>query len=216
MHYKSKSFLFGTRLRTLCLLLFSAMLMICPASAAAEEKVPAKDNSHHDLAGKATNPLGNLMSIQLQYQYNWDNNNSDGYSGNFLIQPVVPIKLPYKPVPLLITRTTLPYVTTADLGEPIGRQYGVGDLVNLALGVLEWKPWGGMIALGTTLTIPTADNTFTGAGKWQLGPAGVYINSKWVKSWQFGMLGWQSWSISGSGDEDRADVSKLSFQPIVN
>jgi hypothetical protein len=131
------------------------------------------------------------MSIQLQYQYNWDNNNSDGYSGSFLFQPVIPIKLPYEKVPLIINRMTLPYITTPDPGDPIGRQYGVGDLVNPTLGIPKSKFWGGTIGLGTSLTILTADNDFTGAGKWQLWPAGVYMNTN-TPTWLWGILGWQS------------------------
>jgi hypothetical protein len=38
------------------------------------------------------------------------------------MQMVAPIALSSKKVPLMITRTTLPYVTTPDLGAPVGRQ----------------------------------------------------------------------------------------------
>lgn len=32
------------------------------------------------LAETATNPIGSLIQVQLQDQYNWDNYNADGYS----------------------------------------------------------------------------------------------------------------------------------------
>ena len=49
---------------------------------------------HSSLAAAATNPIGNLIQLQLQNQYNWDSYNADGYSNAAIIQPVVPVKLP--------------------------------------------------------------------------------------------------------------------------
>jgi hypothetical protein len=63
---------------------------------------------HSSLTSAATNPFAKLIQFQLQDQYAWDNYNSSGYFHGFLIQPVVPDKLPFEKVPPLITRTTTP------------------------------------------------------------------------------------------------------------
>jgi hypothetical protein len=199
------------KLRTLrcTAFLLAGLLLVGSSPTLAEEAKP--EQSQGDLAAKATNPLGNLVSVQFQYQYNISNYNSDGWSDAVIVQPVVPLKLPWKSVPLIITRTTLPaYVTTPEVGG-LGHQYGVGDLVNLSLAVPSFKLKGQTIGIGPATTVRTASSEFTGSGKWQVGPALIYINQN-TKSVQWGILGWYSWSIAG--DDDREDVSKLFYQPF--
>jgi hypothetical protein len=65
------------------------------------------------------------------------------------------------------------------------------------------------------VVIPTAgDNEFTGSGKWQAGPAFVYINTQ--SSTQWGFFGFQQWSFASTDSgEGRPSVSKLSLQPFI-
>ncbi len=164
------------------------------------------------LAEKATNPVGDLIQLQIQDAYNWSNYESDSYSNAAIVQPVIPAKLPWESVPLMISRTTMSYVTTPDLGPPIGREEGFGDIFQLTIALPKLETKGVLIGVGPALSIPTASNDFTGSGKWEAGPAAIYFNSQ-TKGWQWGALGWQVWSFAG--DSDRDDVSKLSFQPIL-
>ncbi len=96
-------------------------------------KAEPPKGGHASLAEAATNPIGNLVQLQLQDQFNFSNYNSDGYSNAAIIQPVIPVKLPWESVPLMITRTTAPYVTTPDLGDPVGRRNGLGDILAMGL-----------------------------------------------------------------------------------
>jgi hypothetical protein len=168
------------------------------------------------LAEAATNPIANLMQFQLQDTYKWKNHNSDGYANVTTLQAVIPFKLPSESVPLLITRTTLPYVTTPDLGDPIGRKRGFGDAELLLLVTPKLKAKGVQVGLGVNTAFPTAgDNSFTGSGKYQLGPAALYLNMR-TPSWQWGLFGYQLWDIgSSSNGSDRPGVSKLSIQPVL-
>ena len=79
------------------------------------------------LAEAATNPIANMVQFQIQDVYAWDSHNSSGYANNIIIQPVIPIALPWEAVPVLITRTTIPYVSTPDLGPGVNRKHGFGD-----------------------------------------------------------------------------------------
>ena len=167
---------------------------------------------HSSLAAAATNPIGNLIQLQLQDQYNWSNYNSDGYSNSAIIQPVVPVKLPWESVPLVVTRTTLSYVSTPDLGDPVGRQNAWGDLSIIAPVIPKTKAKGVMYGLGPALSIPTASNDFTGSGKWSAGPVAVYFNGR-TKGWQWGVLGWHLWDFAG--DNDRESVSTTFAQPFI-
>ena len=170
--------------------------------------------AHADsLAETATNPIGNLVQLQIQDQYNFSNYNSDGGSNLFILQPIIPIKLNWDAVPLMITRTTLTFVTTPDLGDPIGRNNGLGDLVSLMFFLPKIKLEKQMIGIGPAISAPTATSDFTGSGKWSLGPGFVYINQK-IPKLQFGILGWQLWDIAG--DDDRGQVNTTFFQPFIN
>ncbi len=175
-------------------------------------KAEPPTGGHTSLAAAATNPIGNLIQFQLQDQYNWSNYNSDGYSNSAILQPVIPIKLNSESVPLVVTRTTLPYVTTPDLGDPVGRQNAWGDLSIIAPFIPKLKAKGIMFGIGPALSIPTATNDFTGSGKWSAGPTLVYFNGR-TKGWQWGALGWHLWDFAG--DEDRSQVNKTFFQPFV-
>ena len=185
-----------------------------PAKTPAPHATPA--GGGHSLAEKATNPIANLIQLQLQNQYNWENHKSSGYSNAFLIQPVVPIKLPWEKVPLLITRTTVPWVSTPDLGTPEHRKHGFGDTTALGIFIPNFGLKGQTLGLGYSVVIPTAgDNDSTGAGKWQVGPAFVYINQK-VPKLQFGMLGWHQFTLAEtSAGKDKKNVTTTFVQPFA-
>ena len=173
---------------------------------------PPKSGDQQDsLAEAATNPISNLIQVQLFDQSGFNNYESRSYSNAFIVQPVVPFKLPWEKVPLLVTRTTLSYVTTPKL-RGSGRHNAFGDIVNLAFAVPKLKAKGMMLGVGTALSLPTANSDYTGSGKWSAGPAAVYINMR-TKGLQWGVLSWYLSSFGGSSR--RNAVSQLSFQPFV-
>ena len=132
------------------------------------------------------------------------------------LQAVIPVKLPWERAPLLITRTTVPYVTTPNFKGPVSRKSGLGDSEMLFLVTPKLKAKGVQLGLGVNTAFPTAgDNSFTGSGKYQIGPSALYINMR-TPSWQWGIFSYQLWSVgSGRGGGDRDSVSKLSLQPFV-
>jgi hypothetical protein len=176
---------------------------------------PAGGPSGANLAEAATNPIANLMQFQLQNTYNPSNHNSSGYSNVTTLQAVIPVSLPWESLPLLITRTTVPYVTTPDFDGPVDRKSGVGDSEVLLLATPKLKAKGVQVAFGVNTSFPTAgDNDFTGSGKYQIGPSALYLNMR-TPSVQWGLFAYQLWDVaSGRGGSDRDDVSKLSLQPV--
>jgi hypothetical protein len=88
---------------------------------------PAGGGGGSSLAEQATNPVSNLLQIQIQNSYSWDNYNSSGDGNTFVFQPVIPISLPFKAVPLWVSRTTLPYVRTPGI-RGVGHKHGFGDI----------------------------------------------------------------------------------------
>jgi len=178
-------------------------------------KAEPPKGGHSNLAGAATNPIANLIQFQMQDQYSPSSHNADGYSNVAIIQPVVPIKLPWEKVPLLVTRTTLPYITTPKPDNGVGRHDGFGDIVAQGYILPKLETKGVAVGLGYNLTIPSAgDNDFVGSGKWSIGPGAVYLNLQ-TPSWQWGILSYSSFSFA-SANSDRSYVSNISIQPILN
>jgi hypothetical protein len=176
----------------------------------------ASGHKHGSLAAAATNPIAPMVQFQLEDTYNWENYNSSGYSNVTVVQAVAPIPLPWKSVPMLITRSTLPWVTTPDFDGPVDRKRGFGDFEMLLLATPKLKTKGVQVGLGLNTSWPTAgDNDFTGSGKYEAGPAGLYINMR-TPHLQWGLFAHQLWDYANSNDnQDRSSVSKLSIQPIL-
>jgi len=178
-------------------------------------KAEPPTGGHSSLAAAATNPIANLVQFQIQNAYTPSNNNVSGSSNAFILQPVIPIKLSSEAVPLLVTRTTLPYINTPDFGGGVGTQEGFGDLVTQGYFVPKLETKGVMVGLGYNLTVPTAgSNDFTGSGKWSLGPGLVYFNLQ-TPGWQWGLLSYSSFSFA-SQDTSRSHVSNVSIQPLLS
>ena len=180
----------------------------------APHKAEPPKGGHESLAAAATNPIANLIQFQIQNRYTANSYNADGDSNAFVLQPVIPIALSSETIPLLVTRTSLPYINTPDFDGGIGTQEGFGDITALGVFIPKLETKGVMIGFGYNLVIPTAgDNDFTGSGKWSLGPSLVYFNGQ-TPSWQWGILGYSAFSFA-SQNTDREHVSNISLQPFI-
>jgi hypothetical protein len=93
-----------------------------------------------------------------------------------------------------------------------GGESGLGDLGLQHVFVPRHHEWG-TLGFGYTATLPTAEHSDLGQGKYQLGPAMTMIYYG-IKNWQIGATVAQSWSVAGN--KDREDVSSLTIQPILN
>ena len=185
---------------------------------AAHHDDPAHPNHHSDsssnLGSQATNPVAPLMSFRVQYQNSPSYYNADSYSQAAIGQAVIPVALPFESVPLMITRTTIPYISTPNL-EGVGKKHGFSDTSLLTFLVPDFGLEGHTIAMGASIGIPTGgDNEFTGSGQWQLGPTFAYFNTK-TKGLQWGLMVYQNWDVA-STRSDAEDVNNTNFQPILN
>jgi len=123
------------------------------------------------LAGEATNPFANLMQFQFQfqYQYNASHYNTDDTSTLGVVQPVIPFKMPWKSVPLMITRTTIPYVTTPETDLRPGRPPPLinlpdGGFVEAPTGLSSQSAWGDIVSFGLFLPKLKAKGQTIGIG----------------------------------------------------
>lgn len=175
------------------------LLAFVASSAVAQE--------HQDV-NDANNPLTPKITINLQDYYVPSFADTPGHptSNQFLLRGLIPSDLGGLPQ---LFRFTLPVATAPDV--PTGYVTGLGDLTLMDIFIL---PKHGDVTFGggPLFVLPTATDESLGAGKWQVGAAGIAVAPQ-----NWGLLaGLSTYQTSFAGSEDRKDVSLLTFQPIVN
>ena len=221
--YRSAQKVLRFRLNALMMVwLICGMLFfsIPPVTANAQE-AKGGDAKHDsgDLTTKATNPLGALIQLQLQNLYFPDSNNSSGYANTAYIQPVVPFELSADSYfQGIVTRTTIPIVTTPEVND--NRVTGMGDITSIALLTHtspgsqkgEFFTWAPIAAV----VLPTASKDETGADVWQLGPGLAGITNQHLSNGDnvlLGAFGYHLWDLAG--EDNDPDISKTFAQPVI-
>jgi hypothetical protein len=160
-----------------------------------------------DLAKASQNPVADMTSFPLQFNFNSGGALKSKTQLLLNVQPVMPLPLDDKW--LVIARTVVPYV---NIPIPDGtRETGIADIQEQ----LFFTPrksgrvtWG----LGPILSFPTATSDVVRTGQWALGPTGVALVTK--DRWVIGVLANQLWRIGG--DNFGAPVNQFLVQPFIN
>lgn len=165
-----------------------------------------------ELAKKLANPIANLISVPLQYNY--DENygpNEEGSVSRLNIQPVVPLSLNEEWN--LITRTIVPLIDQHDIPVEGQGESGLGDILASQFFSPKAPTSSGWIwGVGPVELLPTASDDALGGEKWGLGPTAVIL--KQMGPWTIGGLANHVWSVAG--DDDRTDISATFLQPFVS
>lgn len=177
----------------------AAALLLMSGSASAQE---------HEDVNAANNPLTPKITINFQDYYipSFIGAPGDPEANQFLLRGLIPSDMWGLPQ---LLRFTLPVATSPD--TPSGYVTGLGDLTLMDIFIL---PKHGEVTFGAgpLIVLPTATDTSLGAGKWQIGAAGVVVAPQ---SWGL-FAGLLTYQTSFAGSSDRDDVNLLTFQPIVN
>jgi hypothetical protein len=188
----------------------SIRFVIAVALAAVPLAVPAQTGDA-DLAQELTNPIANLVTIPIQFNFDRDVGPADdGSKLTTNVQPVIPFD--FGEDWNLITRTIVPVVYQDDIFPGAGSQFGLGD-INLSLFFSPKRPTTGGLTwgVGPVFLLPTATDSLLGAKKWAAGPGAVGLVLR--GPWTAGMLANHVWSFAGDGD--RPDISNTFMQPFV-
>lgn len=183
------------------------LMSFCCASLALSEDSDEKQA----LAMKLANPLSDLISVPLQYNY--DENygfRDDGAKSYINIQPLIPFSLTEDWN--LLSRTILPVISLDEIPSGNGETNGLGDITqSFFFAPTEPTSCGLTWGIGPVLLLPTATEELLGAEKWGAGPTVVVL--KQSKPWTIGFLGNHIWSFAG--EEQRDDVNVTLMQPFL-
>jgi hypothetical protein len=183
---------------------------LCCATTAAAQTPAAPAAAEHDatdLAKKTQNPVGDLISVPLQFNFNSGGGYLDQAGMNLNIQPVIPIHIGSGVT--AIARTIVPVNT---LPGPDGTRYsGFGDIQEeiffspAKAGSLTW-------GVGPIISMPTSTTAGTATGTWAAGPAAVVALT--TGPWVLGGLMTQAWPMSDVNGDPKTDAFLV--QPFVN
>ena len=187
----------------------SCLLALAPTVAEAQQPAaaaPAADRA--ELAKKLSNPISDLVSVPLQF--NWQQHVGPLELSQFILnfQPVMPFEL--NKDWNLIPRVIMPFI-----GQPPFVVNGVGEN---GLGDIDasffFSPrnksgftWG----VGPVFALPASYQPTIGSGHWSIGPTGVALQQ--TGKWTIGVLVNQVWSVAG--DDRREDVNQMFLEPFV-
>jgi hypothetical protein len=208
------------QLQTLAaLVLVTALLAALPARGqGVAETTPAlpspAEPSAQQLAQRLSNPLADMVSVPLQF--NWEQGVGPEGGTRFVMnfQPVVPFAIGRDWN--LVGRMVLPVVGQPVLFPGGEATSGVGDVL-LSGFFSPTKPSdgrrksGAIWGVGPVISLPSNSEPTLGSGRWSAGPTVVLL--KQSGRWTSGGLANHLWSFAGN--DERKDVEQTFIQPFV-
>jgi len=188
----------------------SAMLASMLAAGTAAAQTAAPPPQEHDttaLAKQTQNPVGDLVSVPFQFNFNTGGDLEDRTFLNVNVQPVMPFRVTDRWN--VIARTIVPLDSMP--GEADTRFSGVGD-IQQQIFITPAKPGGLIWGLGPTFSFPTATSSPVETGTWGGGFAAVVV--KMTGPFVLGGLVSQIWPMTDAGGDPETNL--LTMQPAVN
>jgi hypothetical protein len=156
---------------------------------------PAVDSV--DIAKKLANPIANMISVPLQYEFSRGvGRNQGGSEQTLLFQPVAPFNLGGGDV--FIVRPIVAGVREVSIQNAAGQPYSGYGIASVTLESFyapntnsSWI-WG----VGPYAQSPSGNSGNFGSQQTGAGVTGVVLNRQ--GPWTYGMLGYQSWNVGGN------------------
>ena len=191
-----------------CGILLLAVGQLCLAQGETDSaRVVRHGAEESSLAKQSQNPVANLVSLPLQYNYYTAGGLGENSELVLNVQPVLP--LPIGERWLIVSRTIVPF-TNVPLPDN-SRQTGIADIQEQAYftashpGKLTW-------AVGPLFSFPTATNPLLRTGQWGLGPTAVALVMP--GPWVIGVLANNIWRIGGAAHGEV--LNSFVVQPFIN
>ena len=165
-------------------------------------------DDQEDLAKESQNPIGNIISLPFENNFDFGVGPEDALVYKLNLKPVYPMTFGKVN---LINRFILPVIYQEERFEGEGSEFGLGDFTYQAFfspAKLVKIIWG----TGPAFIFPTNTDDRLVVDKWSAGPAVVALAKP--GHWLFGTLVQNVWSYAG--DSDVPDVNFFSFQYFIN
>jgi hypothetical protein len=159
------------------------------------------------LAKAAQNPVANMVSLPLQYNFITAGGFGENTARIINVQPVLP--LPIGENWLIVSRTVVPFVSIPVVDAV--KSHGIGDIQEQAY-FTSSKPGKVTWAVGPVLSFPTASALAARTGQWGLGPTAVALVMPGL--WVIGTLANNIWRIGGTAH--REVLNTFTVQPFIN
>jgi hypothetical protein len=182
-------------------------LTLSSVSAAQAQAPPEPPHDTTELAKKTQNPVGDLISLPFQFNFNTGGGLQDATFFNVNIQPVIPFRLTENWN--AISRTIVPVSSVP--GPDGGPFSGFGDIQEEFF-ITPARPGAVIWGVGPALSVPTATAAPLRTGTWAMGPTAVVV--KMTGAWVLGGLVAQWWPMTDNGGEPETDLFLL--QPFIN
>jgi hypothetical protein len=159
---------------------------------------PAVEPSETDLAKTTQNPVGDIVSVPFQFNFNGGGFYEDQTFFNLNFQPVIPIHLNRQVT--LISRTIVPIdsIPTSNGAS----SSGIGDIQEQTF-FTPARPHTIIFGIGPSFSFPTATASPAKTGTWAGGVSGVLLAMP--GPFVLGSLFQQLWPMSDSGDSPKTN-----------
>lgn len=159
------------------------------------------------LAKASQNPVGDLIAVPLQFNFNTGGDLGDRAFFNLNFQPVTPFALGAKWN--VVARTIVPLNSVPG---PEGTRFsGVGDIQE-QIYITPSTPGGVVWGVGPMFSLPTSTITPLETGSWAAGPGAVVLKN--AGPWVIGGL--FNWYLTFADSGDETEFNYFVTQPFVN
>jgi len=170
----------------------------------------AAAESATDLAKQIQNPVGDLISLPLQYNVNFGHGPHQGTQHVLNLQPVIPFHV--NDDWNLITRTILPVVWNPGSSIPTV-PVGTAPISFTAFLSPSHDVNGWLWGVGPVVQLPTISSATLGSSVWGAGPSAVIVYSG--GPWVAGALLNNVWSLGGTPGPSGNSYSNFLANPFV-
>lgn len=196
----------AVRRRLAAPLALTALTALASPRMLAQQPAPS-GASASDLARATQNPIGDLKTVPLQFNFTSGGPLEDRSLLNVNFQPVIPVRVASWN---LVMRTIVPWFD-APATDDDERVKGLGDIQE-QLFLTPARPGRLVWGLGPVLQFPTATNELLRTGDWAAGPGLVLV----THAGRFVLAGLVTQAWTFAGDDEGPNVSLLTVQPAIN
>lgn len=145
------------------------------------------------LAKKTANPIAAMISLPIQFNFNFGLGEYDRFQSVTNLMPVIPFRLSDKIN--VVNRIIIPFMYQPDVTSESGGTFGLGNVNYSAFftpAKLNKIIWG----IGPAMNIPTLTNTALGSSEFGIGPSLVVLTMP--GNWAIGLTANNVWSYENN------------------